>query len=249
MILSVNDIQFSYGTKDVLSGTNFDISPGKFTTLLGVNGAGKTTLLKCCNRILEPKAGAVFVDGENLAFLPRRKIATTLGYVPQKGSDVDMSVFEMVLLGRHPHSFWGPTVNDESVVHDILLLLGLEQFAHRPFYTLSGGEAQKVLIGRALAQDPKILLLDEPTSSLDLKNQLNIMNLLNHLAHEHDLAVLASIHDINLALRHSDQTIMLKNGEIHWAGKPEEVTGELIDTVYGINPVMTTIDNRPVFII
>lgn len=249
MKLSVNDIGFSYNSSPVLENATFNVTAGTFTSLLGINGAGKTTLLKCCNRILSPSTGTVMVDEKNINDISLREVATHMGYVPQKGKDVDISVFEMVLMGRHPYSFWGPTSGDEDMVHEILALLELDHLAHRPFYTLSGGEAQKVLVGRALAQDPDILLLDEPTSSLDLKNQLIIMDLLKHLAHEHNLAVLATIHDINLALRHSDQVLMLKDHAVCWAGHPEDVTGELIKTVYGINPVMTSVDGRPVFII
>jgi len=248
-MLSVQNISFSYGSTEILSRISFNILPGRLTALLGVNGAGKTTLLKCCNRILSPALGAVYMGGVDIAAMTLREIAASIGYVPQRGADVDISVFEMILLGRHPHSFWGPTRGDEKIVEDILMLLGMERFALRSFRTLSGGEVQKILIGRAIAQDPKILLLDEPTSSLDLNNQAMIMNLLKHLAAEHGLGIFVIIHDINLALQHCDEILLLKDKRIQWAGNPRDVNRDIVNSIYDVQAEMVEVKGRPVFII
>ncbi len=249
MILSVENLTFAYGKNPILEDISFDIQPGRLTALLGVNGAGKTTLLKCCNRILRPDAGSVFLDKTDIAILKQRDIATLVGFVPHYRADVNISVFEMILMGRQPHSFWMPTEKDEQITEEIISLLGIEHLSQRPFQTLSGGESQIVLIGRAMAQEPRILLLDEPTSSLDPHNQAVIMNLLQHLAHVHQMGILAIIHDVNLAVRTCDQILMLKDKKIIWTGNPVDLTQEIIATAYGILPRVVKVDHLPVFVI
>lgn len=247
-MLSVEGLSFSYHQRVVLRDIAFALVPGRLVALLGINGVGKSTLLKCCNRILSPSGGKVMLEGKDITAMSRREIAARVGYVPQKSGGADISVFEMVLLGRHPHSFWGPGPADEQMVEEILYLLQLDSFASRQFPTLSGGEAQKVLIARALAQDPRVLLLDEPTSSLDLKNQLMIMELLKHLAHHHKLAVLVVVHDINLALRHCDQLLLLKDQRIRWSGEAAAVEREVMEEVYEVGLEKHSSRGRPLFV-
>lgn len=178
MILSVNNIRFSYNSHPVLEDVCFAVEKGSVLAILGVNGAGKSTLLKCLNRILRPQDGSVLLGEENLHRLPQNAIARRMGYVPQQHTQPRLTVYEAVLLGRRPHM--GLTVGnaDYAVVEETLARMGLSSMALRPVSDLSGGEVQKVIIARALAQSPQILLLDEPTSNLDLKNQMEVMELI-----------------------------------------------------------------------
>jgi iron complex transport system ATP-binding protein len=171
MILSVDGLSFRYNSHPVLQDVTFEAPSGQILGVLGVNGAGKSTLLKCINKVLQPHSGSVLLDGTNLLRLRGDAVARRIGYVPQRYNADQVTVFDAVLLGRKPHIKWAATERDLRVVERLLKLMGLEAYALRSVSTLSGGEAQKVVIARALAQEPKVLLLDEPTSSLDLRNQ------------------------------------------------------------------------------
>jgi iron complex transport system ATP-binding protein len=167
MNLKVRGIEFSYNHHPILDGVSFDIKPGEILGVLGVNGAGKSTLLKCINRILRPRAGSILLDDQDLRKMRSGEIARHFGYVPQKYTEESITVFDAVLLGRKPYIQWSASTNDLLIVEDMLRRLHLENLALRPVDRLSGGEYQKVVIARALAQEPEILLLDEPTSNLD----------------------------------------------------------------------------------
>jgi len=169
MILKVNDIEFRYNSHPVLQDVSFSVSPGSIVGVLGVNGAGKSTLLKCINRILKPDSGCVLIDNSNVCSMSRSDIARRIGYVPQRHEGDQLTVFDTVLLGRRPYIEWSVTKRDLEIVSRIIGLMRLEDMALRPVSQLSGGESQKVVLARALAQEPDILLLDEPTSSLDLR--------------------------------------------------------------------------------
>jgi iron complex transport system ATP-binding protein len=244
MILQVEDMTFGYGKETVFSDISFTLKEGSFTALLGMNGAGKTTLLKCTNGILKPSAGTILLDGISMKEMPGNELARFIGYVPQSIGDNGLTVMDTVLMGRRPHSPWGPRKHDEIMASQILTLLHLNDFSQRTLKTLSGGEAQKVLIGRALAQDPKVLILDEPTSSLDIKNQVELMSILRHLADEHGLTILASIHDINLALKHADTLLMLHKGSIEWCGNPEKLSEKTVSMIYEIKVKIKKIGGR-----
>lgn len=157
------------------------------------------------------------------------------GYVPQRGDPVRLTVFDAVLLGRRPHLGWSVEHRDLEKVESALASLSLERFALRYLDELSGGEFQKVLLARALVQEPRVLLLDEPTSSLDLRNQLDILEIVRRVVTEHDVAAVMTMHDLNMALRYADRFIFLKDGVIHAAGGPEVVTAEIIEAVYGVS--------------
>ena len=159
----------------MLRGLNLSLEHGEITGILGVNGAGKSTLLRCLNRILRPQKGVVMVEDRDLSKLGGEQIARLIGYVAQSQEREPLSVFDAVLLGRKPHIKWQATSHDLDVVTTVLTQMGLEPLALRQVSSLSGGEAQKVVIARALAQEPHLLLLDEPTSNLDLRNQLEVM--------------------------------------------------------------------------
>ena len=194
MILSVNELAFAYPSHSVLRGVNFSICKGDFLAVLGVNGAGKSTLMKCINRVLKPCAGAVFIRNDEAGKLSRREIAKRIGYVPQSQESVSTTVFDAVLLGRKPYIQWGASQGDLEITRRALKMLDLEEYSLRYLNELSGGEQQKVIIARALAQEPDLLLLDEPTSSLDLKNQLEVLRLIKGVVANQQVAQW-SVHD------------------------------------------------------
>jgi len=206
--------------------------------VLGVNGAGRSTLLRCLNRILRPRTGTLSLLGEDLLRMDRREVARNIGYVPQRSGESRMTVYEAVLLGRKPHIRWSLRPSDHSRVENILTRMGLAGLALRSVDELSGGEFQKVVVARALAQSPRLLLLDEPTSSLDLKNQVEILGLVREIAVTENLSAVVSIHDLNLALRFSDRFLLLKEHRIHAAVGREALTADLVAEVFGIDVVI-----------
>jgi len=248
VILSVSELCFRYNSHPVLQGMTFDLPSGQILGVLGVNGAGKSTLLKCLNGILQPDRGSVLLDGTDLHRLGRDEIARRIGYVPQRYGENDVTVFDAVLLGRKPHIKWAATNRDMLVVERLLKVMDLDEHALRPISTLSGGEAQKVIIARALAQEPRVLLLDEPTSSLDLRNQLEVMNLVSRIVKTEGISAVVAIHDINLALRFADLFVLLKDGSIHAAGSREDLTPEVIEEVYGVHSIFRMVEGYPVII-
>ena len=248
MILSMDGVAFSYNGHPVIDGASLELTRGQTLGLLGVNGAGKSTLLKCLNRILKPQKGTVLLEGRDLSRLRGDEIARRVGYVPQQSQPEQLNVFDAVLVGRRPHIRWQAGRRDLAVVEEVLESMRLTGLAQRPVATLSGGEAQKVAIARALAQEPEVLLLDEPTSSLDLRNQLEVMELIAKAVRERNLAAVVSIHDINLAFQHLDKVLMLKNGRIHIAARPQEITTDMIEEVYGVRVALSQLAGRPVIV-
>lgn len=248
MILSVEGITFTYKSAAVLNGVSFSMERGTVSAILGVNGAGKSTLLKCINRILRPAKGVVLLDETDLHKLTQTEIARHIGYVPQKYADSRLTVFDTVLLGRKPYIEWAATRRDIEIAENAVRNMKLEKFVLRPVSELSGGEMQKVIIARALAQEPDILLLDEPTSNLDLKNQVEVMNLLTEVAMEKKVAVMISVHDLNLALRFADVFLLLKDGVIHECGGKESINPRIIREVYELDVALGEVGGYPVVI-
>jgi iron complex transport system ATP-binding protein len=234
MILNVQDLQFRFPGRPVLEQIRFMVEKGQVLTVLGTNGTGKTTLLKCLNRILTPTAGTVLIEGEPISTLSRNALAQKIGYVEQQRSGSRATVFNTVLLGRKPHIRWDISQHDMEIASQALETLGLADYALRYLDELSGGELQKVIIARALAQEPEILLMDEPTSSLDLKNQLEVLNLIRQISRARGIAAVVAMHDLNLALRFADRFILLKDKTIYAAGGPEVITPENIESVYAV---------------
>jgi len=254
MILSVSNIRFQYNSRPVLKDVSLHVDRGEILAVLGVNGAGKSTLLKCINRILTPKGGVVLVEGQDIRRMHRKDLARHFGYVPQKHPEGSLSVFEAVLLGRRPHIRWAASERDYEVVEEVLALLQLGELALRSLDSLSGGELQKVLIARALAQEPDVLLLDEPTSNLDLKNQMEVLHVISRVVRDQGLSAIVSIHDLNLALRLGDSFLLLRDGRVHAIAPREGLTPETIREVYGVevelgemagHPVVVMLDTKP----
>lgn len=248
MRLSVDGVSFRYNSHPVLDRVAFEAPAGQVFAVLGVNGAGKSTLLRCLNRILKPHRGTVLVEEEDLAGLDRNAVARRMGYVPQRFGQTELSVFDAVLLGRKPHMKWGPAPSDYEKVEAVLTRMGLSEMALRPLESLSGGEAQKVIIARALVQEPKVLLLDEPTSNLDPKNQQEVMVHVGEAVRRDGLCAVISIHDLNLAVRHADRLLLLRDGRVHAAVPRDDLTAEMIREVYGIEVVLATVAGHPVVV-
>ena len=242
MILTVQGIRFHYPGRPVLEEASFAVEKGEVLAILGTNGTGKTTLLKCLNRILTPAAGTVLIKDEPISAFSRNALAQKMGYVEQQRNGSRATVFNTVLLGRKPYIRWDITQNDIAIAAQSLETLGLEEYALRYLDELSGGELQKVVIARALAQEPEILLMDEPTSSLDLKNQIEVVNLIRQISRERGIAAVVAMHDLNLALRFADRFILLKDKTIYAAGGSEMMTPENIEAVYAV-PVTIVVHN------
>jgi iron complex transport system ATP-binding protein len=248
MILAVNGIQFKYGCRTILENVGFSVQRGEFLSILGNNGAGKSTLLKTLNKILSPKKGSVLLAEQEVLKLNRLSIALKMAYVSQHCQSNRQTVFDAVLLGRKPHIKWDATASDLALVQGILSKTGLADFALRYLDELSGGELQKVVIARALVQEPKVLLLDEPTSNLDLKNQIEVLRTIQTAAKEKNIAVVAVMHDLNLALRFSDKFLLLQNTKVFVAGGSEVMTAENISQAYGVPVSVERVQNQMVVI-
>jgi iron complex transport system ATP-binding protein len=234
--LTVNDLSFSYAGASILKNVNLTVGLGELVAIVGPNGSGKSTLLKCINRILKTKPNSILIDDQDASKFTIKELSKLMGYVPQTSTSAfPFTVFDVVMMGRKPYVHWSIGERDNDIVFQMMTLLGIDHLAVRHFSELSGGEQQKVIIARALAQQPQILLLDEPTSSLDIKHQLEILCILKGLAQSRGHAVIVSIHDLNLASRFCDRLFMLKRGSIYAMGTPEEVlTAQNIEAVYGI---------------
>ena len=234
MNIEVDQIGFSYNGKPILQQIAFGLEPGTFCCILGVNGAGKSTLLKCLNRILSQQSGTVLLDERSIQELRRNEIAKLVGYVPQRNPEVRLTVFEAVLLGRKPHIQFSVHAEDHRIVERVIEQTGLQEMALRPVSELSGGEAQKVVIARALAQEPQLLLLDEPTSNLDLRNQLDVLQLVRNIVDSRGLSAIVAIHDLNLALRCADRLIFLKDHRVFSIVGKDEIDEGILEAVYGV---------------
>jgi iron complex transport system ATP-binding protein len=234
MKITVNNISFSYKSKQILSDIHFEIKPHEIVSILGPNGAGKTTLLRNINKILKPSSGSIMIDDSDLHSLTPQKIARLTSYVAQKPEASRLTAFDVILMGRLPYVNWNIREIDLMTVQSIIHSLHLESLALRYTDSMSSGEFQKVCIARALVQEPELILLDEPTSSLDLKNRQEILSMIQLVAETHELSVLMTLHDINTALRYSSRLIFLKSGKIYALMTPDEVTPEIIEEVYGV---------------
>lgn len=235
--LSVSGLRFSYGHHAVLDGIDLEIERGQVVSLIGRNGSGKTTFLRCLNRIGKYQQGRISIEGEDVAAMGAAELATRFGYVPQSApANFPATVVDVVMLGRLPHLMWRVGDKDMELVMGIIRRLNLEHLAFRQFNELSGGERQKVLIARALAQEPRVLLLDEPTSNLDILHQLEVMEAVrDEVKKRGEMTAIISIHDLNLAARYSDAIAVIQGGRMRGYGPPEEIlTGELVSEIYGV---------------
>ena len=244
-MMEIKNVAYHYkGGPQVLKDVSFSLEPGQFLAILGNNGAGKSTLLKCFNHILKPDAGAVLLDGENLLSMSAREVAKRVAFVSQSVPSTQMTVHDVVMLGRRPYMKWGFTEEDHAIVHDAMHRLDVEDMRGRFLNQLSGGEKQKVMLARALAQQPKVLLLDEPTSALDIQNQYQVLSLVRSICHKDQLTAIVVIHDLNLALRFCDRFLLLKDGEVFRCGNRSVLDSEALRQVYGVQAKVVEVEGR-----
>jgi len=236
MRLEIEDLRFGYGPEPVLKNIEILALPGEITAVIGPNAVGKTTLLKCIAGILKPE-GSVLLDGKEMNKFKKEEITKYVSYLPQESSArAVLTVFEAVLLGRLHSLSW--RVSDEALtlVSEVLEDLEIEDLASRYLNELSGGQKQMVSIAQSLVREPKVLLLDEPTSSLDLQHQLEVLDLIRDVTVEREITTLIALHDLNLAARYADEFVVLHNGAVHASGKPASVlTPETVRYIYGVN--------------
>lgn len=248
MIFTVNGVSFRYKSRKVLDQINFRLRKNELLVILGPNGVGKTTLLKCLNAILRPTKGSILVEDRNIMEMGQMEIARDLAYVAQQSQSGRLTAFDAILLGRRPHINWRVSREDICKVESIIRTLHLEDLALRSLDEMSGGEIQKVSIARALVQEPKVLLLDEPTSSLDLKNQVEVMEILDHIVRGHGLAAIATMHDLNTAFRFGHRFLFLKDGEIAYSLDRKEITASVIKDIYGLRVELVFVGEIPLVI-
>jgi iron complex transport system ATP-binding protein len=236
--LEVDNINFSYGEKPVLQNISFTLQKGDFMAVVGPNGCGKTTLLHNISGSLPPAAGAIFVDEQDISSLSAKQLSQKMAFVSQSEQiNFDFTVQEVAAMGRLPHlPFWGgEKEKDAQIVRQCLQMTNTRQLKDRFITGLSGGERQRVFIARALVQQPQLLLLDEPTSNLDIQHQLELMEILRRL-NNNGMTVLAALHDLNLALRFANKALLLSSGQVIACGEPQHVLSvHNIKRIYGVN--------------
>ena len=244
-MMEIKNLSYHYkGNPEVLKDVSFDIEPGRFLAILGNNGVGKSTLLKCLNHILKPDSGQVLLHGEDLLKRSTREVAQQVAFVSQSVPNTQMTVHDVVMLGRKPYMKWGFTEEDHTIVHDAMHRLDVEDMRGRFLNQLSGGEKQKVMLARALAQQPKALLLDEPTSALDIQNQYGVLKMVRDICHKDNMIAVVVIHDLNLALRFCDRFLLMKDGQVYRHGDRSILDSEALQTVYGVDAKVVETEGR-----
>ncbi|MCP4142890.1 MAG: ABC transporter ATP-binding protein [Chloroflexi bacterium] len=236
--IETKKLVLGYQNRTVIDSFDIDIPPGSIVGLIGPNGSGKTTILRALAGLLKPKSGEVHLDQKDLSEFSKQKRARLLGWVPQREAFAwSLSVEDIVTLGRAPHRGWllPYSERDREVVNDALTRTELHPLAQRTVDKLSGGEFQRVLIARALAQEPKVLLLDEPTANLDIHHQIQVMDLVQELVKKEKMTAIIAIHDLNLAARYCERLILIDNGKARSKGSPQQVlSAENLAAVFNV---------------
>lgn len=235
-VIRVIDVWVYYGGFRALGGVSLEVAPGDVVAVVGPNGSGKTTLLKTVDRILRPARGSIYIDGRDVYSYVQRELAKIIAYVPQRIEVfMYMTVLDFVLTGRRPYTNLSYSRVDVDRAVDALRSTNAEHLIYRRLNQLSGGELQRVVIARALASEPRVLLLDEPTANLDPRHQIEVLTMIRRLSRERGIAVLMAIHDLTHAYRFSDKVVMIRGGEIVAAGTPDEIlTPENIERVFDV---------------
>jgi iron complex transport system ATP-binding protein len=240
--LTAQDLTLAYEDRTVVDGLDLEIPDGQVTVIVGPNACGKSTLLRALGRLLKPRRGVVLLDGAELARVPRKQIARTVGVLPQSPTPPDgITVADLVARGRQPHQTWWRqwSEDDERATAEALERTATADLAERPVEELSGGQRQRAWIAMALAQDTDLLLLDEPTTFLDIAHQVEVLDLIRQLNHERGRTVVAVLHDLNQAARYADHLVAMKAGRIIAQGPPRDVvTAELVQEVFGLTSVV-----------
>ncbi|MFB7784126.1 ABC transporter ATP-binding protein [Streptomyces vinaceus] len=240
--LAASGLTLAYEDRVVVEELDLSVPDGEVTVIVGPNACGKSTTLRALGRLLRPRAGAVLLDGAALSSLPTRRIAQTIGLLPQSPTAPEaITVADLVARGRQPHQRWWQqwSETDERAVADAMARTSVADLADRPVDALSGGQRQRVWIAMALAQDTELLLLDEPTTFLDIAHQVEVLDLVRQLNHERGRTVVAVLHDLNQAARYADHLVAMKAGRVVAQGPPSAVvTAELVREVFGLDAVV-----------
>ena len=249
-VFDIKGLTFSYGTNEVIKGLDLSIKQGKVTTLIGANGCGKSTLFNLITKNLRPHSGEIRLEGKDISQVKLKDFARQVAIVHQYNTaPADISVEKLMAFGRTPyHGFGSPSNSeeDEEKIKRALEITNTEKLKDKAVAQLSGGQKQRVWIAMALAQDTKILFLDEPTTYLDIRYQLQILKLVRKLNEEYGMTVIMVLHDINQSLYYSDEIVAMKDGRITAQGKPEEIiTSELIKNVYDVELGISAVNGRP----
>ncbi|MCA2208677.1 ABC transporter ATP-binding protein [Nocardia rosealba] len=252
--LAADTVSLGYGERVIVDGLSLDITPGVVTTVIGPNGCGKSTLLKSLGRLLRPREGQVVLDGKAISSMKTKDVARVIGMLPQTPvAPEGLTVADLVARGRHPHQSWLRqwSADDETEVAAALAQTGIADLADRTLDELSGGQRQRAWISMALAQGTDILLLDEPTTYLDLAHSLEVLDLVDRLHAEFGRTVVMVLHDLNLAIRYSDELVVMASGRIVAQGKPADIiTAELLAEVFGLDAKVLTdpVSGRPMVV-
>jgi len=249
-MLEIKNLTFRYrrGGSPVLRGADLQLEAGQIGIILGKNGSGKTTLFKNLLGIHRPHRGTIELNGEDLLSLSQRERARRIAYVPQDIRFGALSVFDSILMGRISYFGLKAGPEDYAAVEKLLHDMGLTEFAHRNVDTLSGGERQKIAIARAMAQEPRLMVFDEPTGNLDITNEHIILREAKRLAREKNISILSSLHDLNQAMSFGDKFFLLKDGIVKYAGGPEVITEEVIEDVFGIHVKKLEVEGQTIFL-
>ncbi len=243
----LENMSFGYDEKLILENVNLEISEPGLLCILGPNGVGKTTIVKNMNKLLKPKSGHVYVNGVDVSTMSHLDVARIMAFVPNSSNSVfSMTVGEFILMGRHPRAGYTTSERDIAVVDSAIEILGLQEFAERDVRQLSAGQTQRVLIARGLVQEPEILILDEPTSNLDVKYQMDVMKFLKAYARDRKIVVIMVCHDLNITAAYADRVLLLYGKNVYADGKASEVlTADNIKTVYNVNAEVTDHNGVP----
>ncbi len=247
MIISADNVTQGYSSKVVIDDMSFEANTGEILSILGPNGAGKSTLIKTICNFHKPISGTISIDSQPVDEIDRKDLAKIIGYVPQNYTNMQqMSVIDTVLLGRKPYVEWSYSKSDFDIAQECMTKMRVLDLATKNIRELSGGQMQRVFIARALTQKPRFYMFDEPTSSLDLKHQINVMKLMKSTVKDEDTGVIIAVHDLNLALRYSDKVLMIKDKKIYDIGKPADViTEQAIMDVYGVKAKIIDTEDGP----
>jgi iron complex transport system ATP-binding protein len=252
--LIAENLSIGYGDRVIVDNLDLEVRTGVITTVIGPNGCGKSTLLRALGRLLKPRNGSVLLDGKAIGSMRTKDVARTLGMLPQAPlAPEGLTVADLVARGRHPHQSWLRqwSSDDEGEVAEALALTGVSDLADRPVDQLSGGQRQRAWISMALAQGTDILLLDEPTTYLDLAHSIEVLDLVDRMHEELGRTVVMVLHDLNLAIRYSDQLIVMRDGTIVAAGAPKDIiSAELLLEVFGLEAAVIAdpVSDRPLVV-
>ncbi|MCL2533894.1 MAG: ABC transporter ATP-binding protein [Nocardiaceae bacterium] len=252
--LVAENLTLGYGDRVIVEGLDVEIPTGVITTVIGPNGCGKSTMLRALGRLLKPRTGTVLLDGKAITSMRTKDVARTLGMLPQSPvAPEGLTVADLVARGRHPHQSWIRqwSSDDEGEVARALALTGVADLADRPVDQLSGGQRQRAWISMALAQGTDILLLDEPTTYLDLSHSVEVLDLVDRMHEEMGRTVIMVLHDLNLAVRYSDHLIVMSQGRIVASGTPQDViSSELLADVFGLEAAVIDdpVSDRPLIV-